>query len=179
MTVLDYFVIVVVGTSFVFGLMRGIIKSSITLLASIAGLVAAGYLYPYVGAALEPVVSSKVAAEFLGFVVVLLAVLIAGMVVSYLARRALKMVRLSWADHLLGGGFGVVRGWLICSAVYLALTAFPVKLEAVEEAKLSPVLLEGTRAIAYLTSAEVRGRFQDGYGIVAGSRNEDSKKKHQ
>jgi membrane protein required for colicin V production len=178
MTVLDYFVIVVVGSSLILGLMRGIIKASITLLACIVGLLAAGQFYPYVGTAIKPLVSSTVAADFFGFVAVLLGVLIAGMVVSSLLRRALKKVRLGWMDHLLGGGFGLVRGWLICSAVYLALTAFPIRLEAVEQARLSPLLLEGTRAIAYLTSAEVRAKFQDGYGLVAGAKNEDSKKKH-
>src|SRR5260370_3037443 len=177
MTVLDYFVIVVLGTSLVFGLVRGIIKASITLVACIVGLAAAGYLYPYVGAAIKPVVSSKLAADFLGFVVIFLAVLIAGMVVSNLLRRALKRVRLGWMDHLLGGAFGLVRGWLICSALYLALTAFPIRLDAVEQARLSPLLLEGTRGIAYLTSPEVRGRFQNGYGIATGARNEDSKGK--
>ena len=29
-----------------------------------------------------------------------------------------------------------MRGWLICSVIYLALTAFPVKLEAVERARI-------------------------------------------
>lgn len=177
MTVLDYFVIVVLGASLVFGLVRGIIKASITLLACIVGLLAAGYLYPYAGAAIKPAVSSRLAADFLGFVVIFLAILIVGMVISNVLRRALKRVRLGWMDHLLGGGFGLARGWLICSALYLALTAFPIRLEAVEQAKLSPLLLEGTRLIAYLTSPEVRGRFQNGYGIVAGTRNEDSKRK--
>jgi membrane protein required for colicin V production len=177
MTVLDYFTIVMIGASLVLGLFRGIIKASITLLACIAGLLAAGYLYPYVGAAIKPVVSSTVAADFLGFVIVFLTIVIAGIVVSSLLRRGLRRVRLGWMDHVLGGAFGLVRGWLLCSALYLALTAFPIKLEAVEQAKLSPMLLEGTRVIAYLTSPDVRERFQNGYGIVAGTRNPESKRK--
>jgi len=179
MTVLDYFVILVVGISIVFGLARGIIKASVTLVACILGLLAAGKLYAPVGAALESVVSSRVAAQFLGFVLVFFGVLVAGMVVSRLLRRAAKRVRLGWIDHLVGGGFGLVRGWLICSVVYLALTAFPIRLEAVEQAKLTPLLLEGTRVIAYLTSAEVRQRFQDGYWIVAGTRTGFSKGKQE
>jgi len=178
MTVLDYSVIVVIATSLIFGLVRGIIKASITLLACIVGLVAAGYLYPYAGAAIQPAVSSKVAADFIGFVFILIVFLIGGIVISSLLRRLLKRIQLSWLDHLLGAGFGLIRGWLICSALYLALTAFPVRLEAVEQAKLSPVLLEGTRAIAYLTSPEMRDRFRSGYDIVAGARDENSKRKH-
>lgn len=170
MTVLDYFVVVVIGSSLILGLVRGIIRASITLLACVVGLVAAGYLYPYAGAIIKPVVSSETAASFFGFVAVLSSVLLIGVIISILARRALRMFRLAWTDHLLGAAFGLVRGWLICSAIYLALTAFPVRLEAVEQAKLSAMLLEGTRAIAYLTSPEVREKFQSGYGSLAGIR---------
>jgi hypothetical protein len=46
------------------------------------------------------------------------------------------------------------------------LTAFPVKLDAVERAWLGPVLLEGTRVIVYLTSPQVRERFFEGYETV-------------
>jgi len=69
-------------------------------------------------------------------------------------------------DHLLGAVFGFLRGWLICSVIYLALTAFPGKPEAVERAAFGPALLEGTRVVAYLTSSELRERFLNGYETV-------------
>ena len=59
-----------------------------------------------------------------------------------------------------------MRGWLVCSVIYLALTAFPFKPEAVERAMFGPVLLEGTRAVAYLTSSELRERFWTGYETI-------------
>jgi hypothetical protein len=52
--------------------------------------------------------------------------------------------------------------------IYLALTAFPVKLEAVERAAFAPALLEGTRVIAYLTSSDLRERFLNGYEMIKG-----------
>jgi len=67
---------------------------------------------------------------------------------------------------MLGGALGLIRGWLICSVIYLALTAFPVKPEAVERAYFAPALLEGTRVITYLTSRELRERFFNGNEIV-------------
>jgi uncharacterized membrane protein required for colicin V production len=78
----------------------------------------------------------------------------------------LKRVGLSWIDHALGAALGLLRGCLICSAVYMGLTAFPLRLETVERAKTAPMLLEGTRAIAYLSSDEMRGKFRDGYEAV-------------
>jgi hypothetical protein len=62
----------------------------------------------------------------------------------------------------------LLRGWLICSAIYLALTAIPASPDAVRHAAFAPVLLEGTRAIAYLTSQQMRQRFVEGYDAVRG-----------
>jgi hypothetical protein len=50
--------------------------------------------------------------------------------------------------------------------IYLALTAFPLRPAAVEQATFGPALLEGTRVIAYLTSRELRERFFAGYQTV-------------
>ena len=48
------------------------------------------------------------------------------------------MSGLSGSTALLGGAFGLLRGWLVCSILYLALTAFPVRLSSVEEATTAP-----------------------------------------
>ena len=70
---------------------------------------------------------------------------------------------MGWIDHAIGGVFGLFRGWLICSVIYLALTAFPAKPAAVEQSRFGPFLLEGTQVISYLTSAGLRQKFFDGY----------------
>jgi hypothetical protein len=43
--------------------------------------------------------------------------------------------------------------------MYLALTAFPVRIEAVEKAETAPVLAEGARLMALFTSQDLRTRF--------------------
>jgi hypothetical protein len=47
--------------------------------------------------------------------------------------------------------------------MYLALTAFPVRLSAVTEARTAPVLAEGAKLVGLFTSKELRTRFYDGY----------------
>jgi len=132
----------------------------------VAGLVLAAQLYPYAASLTSGFVSTSRAANLLGFVAVFLTVLVCGSLLARSLRGVLKRARLDWVDHTMGAAFGLVRGWLICSAIYLALTAFPVKIEAVERASFAPALLEGTRVIAYLTSIELRGRFLNGYATV-------------
>ena len=95
-----------------------------------------------------------------------LTVLLAGSFLSWRLRGVLNRVRLGWTDHALGAVFGLLRGWLICSVVYLALTAFPVRPEAVERATFGPVLLQGAHLITWLTSRDLSEKFLNGYELV-------------
>ena len=166
MTVLDYFVLIVVIASVASGITRGILKGIISIVSAVVGLLAAAQFYDYAAILFRSFVSTERAAAMLGFVAIFLGVLLAGSLLARWLRRGMKRVRLNWVDRVLGGFFGAVRGWLICSVIYLALTAFPVKLEAVEQASFAPVLLEGTRVISYLTSPELREQFLRGYETI-------------
>ncbi|HLG14878.1 MAG TPA: CvpA family protein [Blastocatellia bacterium] len=166
MTALDYFVLTVTLVSVSFGAMKGILKSVISVTFAVAGLISAAYLYQYLSRLVRVFVSSEQTAHLVSFAAVFLLVVISGAVFSAWLHRKLKTARLSWINHGLGAGFGLLRGWLLCSAIYLALTAFPVRIEAVERAALAPALIEGTRLIAYMTSPEMRERFLKGYDAV-------------
>ncbi len=56
-----------------------------------------------------------------------------------------------------------LRGTAICALFYLALTAFPVRLASVEEARTAPALAVGAGLLARLTSQDVRARFLNEY----------------
>ncbi|MEW6212825.1 MAG: CvpA family protein [Acidobacteriota bacterium] len=166
MTVLDYFVLIVIVASTALGATRGIIKGLISILSAVAGIVLAAYLYRPAAFVFRGFVSNERSADLLGFVAVFLAVIVAGAFFSRWLRGKIRRARLDLLDRALGAGFGFARGWLVCSVLYLALTAFPVRLEAVERAAFAPLLLEGTRVVAYLTSSELRAKFSDGYAKV-------------
>jgi membrane protein required for colicin V production len=165
MTVLDYFVLLVVVASIASGATKGIIRVIASVAFTVAGLVVAAFTYKYAASLLRIFVAARLA-DLLGFVAVFLIVLVAGSLCSRWLRVGLKRARLRWIDHALGATFGLLRGWLICSVIYLALTAFPLRPEAVQRATFGPALLEGTRVIAYLTSRELRERFFSGYETV-------------
>ena len=166
MTVLDYFVLIVVAISFVSGATKGILKGIISVLSALAGLLAAAYCYRYPAVGFLAFVSNDVAANLMGFLAILLLVLIGGSVAIRLAHRGMKYARLTWVDRGLGALFGMVRAWLICSGLYLALTAFPLNLYAVKQARFAPVLIEGTKVIAYILSPGLRDRFMSGYATL-------------
>jgi len=168
MTVLDYFVLIVVVASVASGATRGILKGVISVITVVVALLVAASVYEPVAVVTAGFVDTARAANLVAFIGVFLLVMLGGGFVSRWLRGRIRRSRLSWIDHTLGAVFGLVRGWLFCSVIYLALTAFPVKLETVERAAFAPFLLEGTRVIAYLTSSEMRDRFFEGYAAIKG-----------
>ncbi|MDT7807610.1 MAG: rane protein required for colicin production [Acidobacteriota bacterium] len=165
MTIFDLFVLAIVGASVVSGALRGLVRALIASLGLAVGFVAASYAYEPSGELLRKlgVVESVEAAHACGFLLVVGVVLLLGFVLGASARAGLRRAKLGWFDRVLGAGFGLVRGVAVCSVVYLALTAFPVRLESVARARTGPALAEGARLLALCTSGDVRARFLTQY----------------
>src|SRR5205085_4249225 len=94
MTFLDYFVLIVVIVSTVFGALKGIIKGVFSLVSMIVGLFAAIYLYPFAAVIFKSFVSTERSANLLGFIFVFLLFIIAGTFISGKLRGALKRAKL-------------------------------------------------------------------------------------
>ncbi len=165
MTLFDFIVFALTGASVMAGASRGLLRALITVIALIVGLLIAGQGYELAGSLLRSVglVESREAANAGGFLLITSVVLVAGFVGGQMVRGGLRRVRLEWFDRVLGGAFGLLRGLAVCSVMYLALTAFPMRIEAVDKAKSAPLLAEGARWLAYFTSEDLRIRFLDKY----------------
>lgn len=172
MTVLDYFVLLVLAASVASGAIKGIVRVIVSVGFTVAGVFLAAHSYSYAAAVLR-IVAAGWLANLLGFSAVFLLVVVAGFLLSRWLREGLKRAHLGWVDNAFGAVFGLVRGVLICSIVCLALVAFGVSPEAVEQAAMGPPLLKVTEVTAdYLTSSEMRDRFLDGYDTVKHLSNE-------
>ena len=165
MTFFDLIVLALVGASLVAGALRGFARALVATLAMFAGVIVAAQTYETAGAALLALnlVGSNAAASAWGFLLIVGLALALGFVAGQLLKGGLKRAKLAWMDHALGALFGFVRGMAVCSVVYLALTAFPLRLSTVEEARTAPLLAEGAKLISWLTSADVRARFHAEY----------------
>ncbi|HEU4596347.1 MAG TPA: CvpA family protein, partial [Pyrinomonadaceae bacterium] len=144
MTFFDLFVLAIIGSSVVAGALRGLVRALIAGAALVVGLVVAARAYEQAGALLAGLglVESKAAAHAGGFLLIVGVALTLGFVLGALVKSRVGRTRLRWFDRALGGAFGFVRGLAVCSAIYLALTAFPVRLGTVETARTAPALAE-------------------------------------
>jgi membrane protein required for colicin V production len=161
MTVFDLFVLAIIGASVAAGALRGFVRALIASVGLLVGVIVAARAYGPAGELLRGVglVKTTEAAHAGGFLLVVGLVLAAGFLVGHFARAGLKRARLDWLDRVMGAAFGLARGVAVCSVVYLALTAFPVRIESVAEARTGPALAEGARLISFCTSEDVRAHF--------------------
>jgi membrane protein required for colicin V production len=161
MTFFDLFVLAIIGSSVIAGALRGLVRALVTGVALVFGLIVAAHAYHVAGALLVGLglVESQVTASAGGFLLIVGVALAVGFILGQFIKTRLGRTRLGLVDRAVGAAFGFVRGAAVCSIIYLALTAFPVRLGTVEHALMAPALAEGARLLALCTSADVRTRF--------------------
>lgn len=161
---LDVMAAAVVAFSVVTAFLKGFSREMIALAAVVGGLFLAFTFYAQGAALLESHFDLRpMLAPFLGFLLLFVAVLAAGGVLTYLVDRMLRKLRLKSFDRILGAGFGLVRGALICMVIFLAFTAFPVRRDLLAQSRTAEFFLTGARAMIVLAPAELNEKFQETY----------------
>jgi len=160
---LDCILAVIIVASVVTAMMKGFVRELITLASVLIGLVVAAIGYARAAVWFEDLTKSHEIALGLGFLVLFVATLLAGALVGAVARKLIKTAGIQWFDRFLGGVFGLVRGILVDAILLMALLAFAIKPDAVQQSALAPYVTTGTRAIAFLMPGDLRTQFHLGF----------------
>jgi membrane protein required for colicin V production len=169
---LDILILILVLGSVVTSISKGFSREIIGLTAAIAGFFLGIWFYGPAGAFLLPYVSSKGVANFCGFVIVFIGVLLIGAIIGIVLKNVLKAAGLSWFDRLLGAGFGLVRGLLLSIALVLAIVAFAPGLQgdspprSVVESRLAPYVIDAARLFSAVAPRELKDGFRKRYHQV-------------
>jgi membrane protein required for colicin V production len=166
---LDWVLLLLLAVSIVSSFRRGFSRELIGLIAVVVALIGGLWFYGAAGAFLEPYVSSKEVAHFIGFILIFLGILIAGAIVGHLFSRLVKAVGLSWFDRILGAGFGAVRGLLLAVALILAIVAFTPGDEpprAVVQSRFAPYVIDTAHLFASMAPRELKEGFRKRYDKV-------------
>ena len=162
LTGFDWFLVCLVVISGLMALRKGLILVVFSTLGLAAGLLLGAWYFPEAGAFLHEWITSLQAAEVVGFIAIFVAVSIFFSLVAGFVRKAARVVGLGPMDRLLGGLFGVARGFLLGVGVLTALTAFDPGSELARNSLLSPYFLAGAHAVSLIVPAGERERMQVG-----------------
>jgi membrane protein required for colicin V production len=167
---LDWFVIAFLLISIVNGFREGFVRIGIGFAAMIIGFFVASWFGGMVAGSLLAYIHSRPIAGIVAFLIVFFGVLIVGALLAALITRLLKIVGLTWADRLMGGAFGVVRGFVVLVVITVGITAFiPKSLpRAVEDSQLAPYVFQASRVLTAATPYEIREGFDRAYKDLRG-----------
>lgn len=120
MTGFDFVVLAILAVSGVLGLVRGLLKEVLSLVAYLLAFVAAIWWGPTVYAWLEPYIETTLLRMGVSYAAVFIIVLLGVGLVNMTLAALIRSTGLSPADHGLGGMFGLARGLLIVLALVAA-----------------------------------------------------------
>lgn len=177
---LDAVLLFIIVLSVIAGFRKGLSRQIIGLVTVVVAIVLGLWMYGLAGHWLTPYVSSPRAANFGGFALVFIGVMLAGSLIGYVVHKFLKFTGLSFFDRILGAAFGVVRGVLISVAVILGIMAFSAEgkpPESVVHSRLSPYVVHAARVFAAMAPHEMREGFRRTYAQVKSAWNGAVEKK--
>jgi membrane protein required for colicin V production len=88
--------------------------------------------------------------------------------IGRIARWGAESVGLRWADRLLGGAFGLVRGALVVMVVLLGIAAFQPNASLLRNSEFAPYFLVIGRGASWLAPSAVRQQFRAGVTALRG-----------
>ncbi len=159
---LDWIIVAVVLFSVLLAAAQGFLFELFSLAGVVVGYLLAAWEYPRVADWYLPYVKAAWVADIAGFLTIFIGVVLLAGAAGRLARWSVQEAGLRWADRLLGGAFGLVRGWLLAVVLVMALAAFAPGSSWLAESEFSPYLLAVGRAAIWVAPSDVRQKFRSG-----------------
>lgn len=160
---LDWVLVIIVLFSVLTAIRKGFVAELITLASAITALILAAVNYQRLAPLLAGFTRSHSVALAASFILIFVAVLIAGALVAVIARKLIRKVQLQWFDRFLGGVFGLARGLLFDCILLLVMMAFAIQQGAIEKSELAPYVTAGSRVLALVMPREMKSGFRAGF----------------
>lgn len=176
---LDVALLVLLIYSVVTSFRKGLTRELVGLVSVVAGLLLGSWFYGTAGGMLAPYVSSRSLANIAGFFLVFFAVVLLGSLLSFVLGKFLKVTGLSFFDHALGAGFGLVRGTLIAVALLMGMMAFAENGKppsSVVNSRMAPYMVQGARLFAAMAPHELKEGFHKTYASARSAWDDALKK---
>ena len=136
----DVVIIIYLGLSIVLGFARGLIRTLLSIIGTIVGILLASYFYKQLGDILT-FISNRDVADIVAFIVILLASMGIAALIALVLRSIIKAIMLGWVDRLGGTVLGLILGALAVSAI-LAIIVKYTSTSIITDSKLAGFFLD-------------------------------------
>ena len=156
----DVFIIIVLGYSIVRGLFRGLVKEVSSIFGVLGGFYAAYSYYPVVAKIFAGLVINPSYLNILSFLVIFCSVLIIISILGVVIKYLLNVAFLGWIDRICGVFFGLIKGVLIVTVLFIILTTFlPKGAPLIKKSTLAPHVIWVSEKMVNVVSKEMKRDF--------------------
>lgn len=161
MNLFDIVIVVVLCYCLIRGGFRGLIKELSAIVGVMTGFYGAYTYYPNLAGMMSGWISNTAYRNILAFMLIFCGVFILVSVLGIIIRYLLNLVFSGWVDHIGGAVFGIVKGGLIVSVLFIALTAFlPRNAPILQKSRLLPYMAQYSEVIAQVVSPAMKKEFK-------------------
>ena len=156
----DVFIILIMGYSIVRGLFRGLVKEVSSIIGVLGGFYAAYSYYPMVAKLLSGVIDEQSYLNILSFLIIFCSILIIISILGVVIKYLLNVAFLGWVDRICGLGFGLIKGVLIVTVIFIILTTFLSKgAPIIKKSILAPHVIWISERMVALVSDDMKKDF--------------------
>ncbi len=160
MSPFDVFIIIIISYSIIRGLFRGLVKEVSSIIGVLGGFYAAYSYYPMVAKLLSGVIKEQSYLSILSFLIIFCGILIVISILGVVIKYLLNVAFLGWIDRICGVGFGLIKGVLIVTVIFIILTTFLSKgTPLIKKSILAPHVIWISEQMVGLVSDDMKKDF--------------------
>lgn len=168
----DVVLIAVILLSALVAAAHGFFSEIFSLAGAVLGFLLASWEYWRIAPWFAQYTKSAMMANAAAFVSIVVAVSLLASIAAKVTTWAVKEVGLRWADRMLGGAFGLLRGLVLATVLVLVATSFMPDASWLQQSRVAGYLSVSAHVASWLAPAAVRSRFADGVAYLRKAREE-------
>ena len=156
----DIFIIIVLGYSLIRGLFKGLVKEVSSIIGVLGGFYAAYSYYPMVAKLLSGLIINPSYLNILSFLIIFCSILIVISILGVVIKYLMNVAFLGWVDRACGLGFGLIKGLLIVTVLFIILTTFlPKGAPLIKKSVLAPHVIWISEKMVNVVPEEMKKDF--------------------
>ncbi|MBN8827692.1 MAG: CvpA family protein [Sphingobacteriia bacterium] len=164
----DYFIIILVTLSVLLGIVKGFLQTFLSLLRLTLSIVTATYFSYLALPIVQRHVTNKDIAEYAAFISTFLATFIILSIIKFYIIRLLNFINKGAVDRTFGGWFGLVRGVVLSSFLYISIISFTEALQIKNHAWPYQFSINNERLPKWILGSQLNSHlFETSKNIIA------------
>ena len=169
---LDAVLVAVILLSILVAAAHGFFSEIFSLAGAVIGFVLASWEYWRLAPWFAQYTKSSMMANAAAFLTIVVAVSIIASIAAKVTTWTMKEVGLRWADRLLGGAFGALRGLVLATVLVLIATSFTPEAQWLQQSRMAGYLTVSAHVASWIAPSGVRNKFNDGVAYLRKARED-------